>query len=94
MTAASTVSTRQAPLERLPLPNSTEYDVPEGGIAVSPTGPDAGDIYVTDAGANTIAVINPTPNAISYPITLGATSVAIGSAGDVYAGDEYVFVIK
>jgi YVTN family beta-propeller protein len=65
-----------------------------GGVAVSPAGPDAGDIYVADPSANAIAVLNPTATTISYPITLGATSVAIGPAGNVYAGDEFLFVIK
>jgi DNA-binding beta-propeller fold protein YncE len=29
------------------------------GVAVAPAGPDAGDIYVTNYGSNTVSVIQP-----------------------------------
>jgi YVTN family beta-propeller protein len=61
------------------------------GIAVSPAGPDAGDIYIASADAGTIAVLNPTATTISYPISLGATELAFGPAGQLYAGDGFLF---
>jgi YVTN family beta-propeller protein len=65
-----------------------------GGLGVSPAGPDAGDIYLTDPSANTIAVLNPTATAISYPISLGAVDVAFSPTGTVYASDTFLDVIK
>ena len=41
------------------------------GVAVSPTGPDAGDIYVTNAAGDTVSVIDPDTNTVIDTITVG-----------------------
>ena len=40
-------------------------------VAVSPTGPYAGDIYVTNYGSDTVSVINPATNTVVATIPLG-----------------------
>jgi YVTN family beta-propeller protein len=42
------------------------------GVAVSPTGPDAGDVYVTNQGIGTVSVINPATNTVAATIPVGS----------------------
>jgi YVTN family beta-propeller protein len=64
------------------------------GLAVSATGPAAGDIYVTDPDTGTLSVIDPSTNAIVDTISIGpgengplgvAVSPTGPEAGDIYA---------
>jgi YVTN family beta-propeller protein len=41
------------------------------GVAVSPTGPEAGDIYVANGASDTVSVINPATNAVTSTINVG-----------------------
>ena len=61
-------------------------------VAVSPTGPDAGFIYVTHGG-NMVSVINPATHAVStITVGQGAGGVAVSrigpEAGDVYTTND------
>jgi YVTN family beta-propeller protein len=40
------------------------------GLAVSPTGANAGDVYVTNSGSNSVSVISPS-NTVLTTITVG-----------------------
>jgi YVTN family beta-propeller protein len=59
-------------------------------VAVSPTGPEAGDIYVANLGSGTVSVINPATNTVVATLPVGsepnllAVSPAGPEAGDVY----------
>jgi YVTN family beta-propeller protein len=59
-----------------------------GGVAVSPTGPDAGD---TNSSSNTVSVINPATNTVVAAIPVGTTpfAVAVSPTGPE-AGYTYV----
>jgi YVTN family beta-propeller protein len=64
------------------------------GVAVSPTGPEAGDLYVTNTishGNGTVSVINPATNTVTATIPVGAfpSGVAVSPTGS-QAGDVYV----
>ena len=61
-----------------------------GGVAVAPSGPDAGDVYVIN-GSDTVSVINPSTNTVVDTITVGTEpeGVAVAPAGPD-AGDIYV----
>src|ERR1700731_621419 len=72
------------------------------GVAVSPTGPEAGDVYVVNAGSNTVSLIDPATNTVIATIPVGTSpdGVAVSptgpEAGDVYvvnAGSNTVSVI-
>ncbi|GJO06765.1 hypothetical protein NJB18091_48440 [Mycobacterium marinum] len=72
-------------------------------MAVSPTGPEAGDIYVTNRGGDTVSVIDPTTNAVIDTISVGTNPIEVAvsptgaEAGDVYVankGDDTVSVIS
>ena len=65
-----------------------------GGVAVSPAGPNAGDIYVADADENSIRVISLATNKAIGTISLGAIDVAFGPGGAVYANDTFLFVFS
>jgi YVTN family beta-propeller protein len=74
-----------------------------GGVAVSPTGPEAGDIYVTNIGPGTVSVINPATNTVVATLPAGtepslvAVSPSGPQAGDIYvtnAADNTVSVIS
>ena len=62
-------------------------------MAVSPTGPDAGDIYVTNEGSGSVSVINPSTDTVIATITVGdhpfgvAVSPTGADAGDIYVGN-------
>ena len=63
-------------------------------VAVSPTGPEAGDIYVTNAGDGTLSIIDPSDNTVIDTINLGngvdyavAVSPTGPEAGDIYVGN-------
>jgi len=60
-------------------------------MAVSPTGPDAGDIYVTNENSGSVSVINPSTDTVIDTITVGSTpdGVAVSPTG-ADAGDIYV----
>ena len=51
-------------------------------VAVSPTGANAGDVYVTNVGNGTVSVINPATNTVIATITVsnGPTGVAVGDS--------------
>ena len=60
-------------------------------MAVSPTGPEAGDIYVIDnSGDDAVSVIDPSTNAVVDTIVVGdepdqlAVSATGPEAGDIY----------
>ena len=59
-------------------------------MAVSPTGPDAGDIYVTNDDSDTVSVINPATNTVIATIPVGSRPDRGGGqphrprAGDIY----------
>ena len=57
-------------------------------VAVSPTGPDAGDIFVASEGQE-LSMINPTTHAVTtIPVPGGADTVAISPiTGDIYVGN-------
>jgi YVTN family beta-propeller protein len=93
-----------------PATNAIVATIPvgEGGgigpdeIAVSPTGPEAGDVYVANPGSGTVSVISPATNTIVDTITThyGAEGLAVSptgpEAGDLYVTSYYtdqVFVI-
>jgi len=60
------------------------------GMAVSATGPEAGDVYVANAGSNTVSVINPTTDTVtSYTVGSDPMGVAVSATGPE-AGDIYV----
>ena len=58
-----------------PATNTVTATIPVGtephGVAVSPTGPYAGDIYVTNYGGGTVSVINPATNTVTATIPVG-----------------------
>src|ERR1700683_1567577 len=60
-------------------------------VAVSPTGPEAGGVYVANEGTDTVSVINPATNTVTATIAVGTSpeGVAISPAGPE-AGDVYV----
>uniref|UniRef100_UPI0038CC079C YncE family protein n=1 Tax=Mycobacterium conspicuum TaxID=44010 RepID=UPI0038CC079C len=66
-------------------------------VAVSPKGPEAGDIYVTNYVNGTVSVINPATNAVAYTINVPAgisgNGVAVSptgpDAGDIYVTSPY-----
>jgi hypothetical protein len=70
-----------------------------GGLAVSPTGTFAGDIYITNPGANTVSVIQPGGTLTAPTFTVIGTialpsftypdGVAVSPTG-TFAGDVYV----
>jgi DNA-binding beta-propeller fold protein YncE len=68
----------------------------EDEIAVSPTGPEAGDIYITDPYPGTLSVIDPSTNTIVHTIDLGPLDTENGPLGVVVsptgpeAGDIYI----
>ena len=63
------------------------------GLAVSPTGANAGDVYATNYNGNTVSVIDPS-NAVIATIPVGdapygvAVSPTGANAGDVYVTNE------
>ena len=62
-------------------------------VAVSPIGPEAGDIYATNEGSSTVSVISPTDNTVVATVNLPANSYPFYSAVDPTgpeAGDVYV----
>ena len=60
-------------------------------MAVSPTGANAGDVYVTDASGHTVSVIDPTGTVIyTIPINGTPSGVAVAPAGVPDAGYVYV----
>ena len=74
-----------------------------GGVAVNPTGPNAGDIDVANIGSDTVSVINPATNTVIATIAVGSqpSSVAVNpigpDAGDIYvtnSQDDTVSVIS
>ncbi|CNH01358.1 40-residue YVTN family beta-propeller repeat [Mycobacterium tuberculosis] len=82
-----------------PISGSALHSLP-GAVAVSPTGPHSGDIYVTDfsgTGTNQVQVINPATNQGTAMIPLAtqmgnplpSTSVVIPTTGP-FAGDILV----
>ena len=62
-------------------------------MAVSPTGPEAGDIYVSTATGNTVSVIDPSTDTVIATIAVGTSpdGVAVSptgpDAGDIYVAD-------
>ena len=64
------------------------------GLAISPTGPEAGDIYVTDPDTGTLSVIDASSNTVVHTIDIGPgengpLGVAVSPTGPE-AGDIYV----
>ena len=78
-------------------PPAMPTTIPVGSIplqvAVSPTGPEAGDIYVTNEYSSTVSVINPATNTVVATVNLPADSfpsfLAVDPTGPE-AGDVYV----
>ena len=71
-------------------------EVPQYGVAVSPTGPAAGDVYVSSFTSESVLIINPATNARSPPTpstspTAPASGVAASPTGPE-AG--YVYVLN
>jgi YVTN family beta-propeller protein len=64
------------------------------GVAVSPTGPEAGDIYVANEGSGNVSVIDPTTNTVVDTITVGTNPFALAvsptgpEAGDIYVANQ------
>ena len=61
------------------------------GVAVSPTGPAAGDIYVTNAGSDSVSVINPATEQVIATIDVGhfPFGVAVSPVtGDIYVAND------
>ena len=82
---------------------TTVGGVPQGGVAVSPAGPEAGDVYVSATQPDMFSVIDPTTNMVIATITVGSgpDGVAVSptgpEAGYVYVtnrGDGTVSVIS
>ena len=72
-------------------------------IAVSGAGPEAGDVFVANAGSNTVSVINPATNTVVATVNVGTAPEGIAvsgtgpEAGDVFvanAGSNTVSVIN
>jgi YVTN family beta-propeller protein len=63
-----------------------------GGVAVSPAGTYAGDIYVSTG--ESILVFDPSTNAVIDTIPLGAIDVAFSPTGDTYASAEFLYTIS
>ena len=65
-----------------PATNTVTATIPVGsepqGVAVSPTGTYAGDIYVTNDGGATVSVINPATNTVIATIPVGSVPVRGG----------------
>jgi YVTN family beta-propeller protein len=60
------------------------------GVAVSPTGPHAGDVFVTNDGSNSVSVINPATDTVIGTIGVGSPEgVAVSPTGPE-AGDVFV----
>ena len=63
------------------------------GVAVIPTGPEAGDVYVTDGSGTTVWVIDPSTNTVVDTVDVGtfpggvAVSPTGPEAGDIYAAN-------
>jgi YVTN family beta-propeller protein len=55
------------------------------GVAVNPTGT---DVFVTNAGSNTVSVINPATNSVVANLTVGAGP--FGAAVSPTTGDVFV----
>ena len=76
----------------LPQPDAPMMETNEpAGIAVSPTGPEAGYVYVTNFDDGTVSVITPATNNVAATITVGSEPawVAVSHTGPE-AGDVYV----
>ncbi|MDR3665131.1 MAG: hypothetical protein P4L86_32910 [Mycobacterium sp.] len=64
-------------------------------MAVSPTGPQAGDIYVANTVDGTVSVINPATNTVIATVDVGtnpygvAVSPTGSDAGDIYVTNRY-----
>jgi YVTN family beta-propeller protein len=64
------------------------------GVAVSPTGPEAGDIYVSNETSGTVSVINPSTNTVVDTINVGLNPIGVAvspngpDAGDIYVLDS------
>jgi YVTN family beta-propeller protein len=58
------------------------------GVAVSPTGPEAGDVFVTNDQGGTVSVINPANNTVIANLTVGAGP--FGAAVSPTTGDVVV----
>ena len=64
--------------------------VAPSGVAVSTVGANAGDVYVTNRGDNTVSVIGPSNTVIAtIPVGIYPCGVAVSQAGE-NAGDVYV----
>ena len=50
------------------------------GVAVSPTGANAGDVYVTNAGNHKVSVIDPTTNSVVTTISVGESPQRVAVA--------------
>jgi YVTN family beta-propeller protein len=59
------------------------------GVAVAAAGPDAGDIYVTNALDDDVSVIDPTTNTVTIDVGSLPGAVAVSSTGPE-VGDIYV----
>ena len=78
-----------------PATNTVSTTVPvgtlPGGVAVNPTGT---DVYVANAGSNTVSVINPANNTVSTTVPVGSTPVELAvsptgpQAGDIYVSTQ------
>ena len=60
-------------------------------MAVSPTGPEAGYVYVVNEDGDTVSVINPASNTViaTIPVGINPIGVAVSPTGPE-AGDIYV----
>jgi YVTN family beta-propeller protein len=72
-------------------------------VAVSPTGPEAGDVFVTNVSSGTVSVINPTTDTVIATIGVGGAPFGVAvspigpEAGDVFVvntGNNTVSVIS
>jgi YVTN family beta-propeller protein len=59
-------------------------------VAVSPTGPAAGDIYIANMGSDDVSVINPSTDTVIATVTVGSDPIGVAvsptgpEAGDIY----------
>jgi len=51
------------------------------GVAVSPTGPEAGDVYVANYNSDTVSVIDPTDNTVTTTIDVGKVPYGVAVEG-------------
>ncbi|MGA3255502.1 MAG: hypothetical protein ABSD32_15565 [Mycobacterium sp.] len=58
-------------------------------MSVSPTGPEASDIYVTNADSGTVSAINPATNTVTATINVGSEPiyVAVNPTGPIRPPD-------